>query len=65
MKKLHLGCGEDIKEGYINLDFLKMDGVDVVHNLNKFPYPFEDNQFDEVYASHILEHLDDLAKVMG
>jgi len=64
MRKLNLGCGRDAREGYVNLDFSKFDGVDVVHNLNKFPYPFKDNEFDEVYASHILEHVDDLTKVM-
>lgn len=64
MKKLNLGCGEDIRKGYVNLDGSKFKGVDIAHNLNKFPYPFRDNDFDEVYASHILEHLNDLTKVM-
>ncbi|MBU0467067.1 MAG: class I SAM-dependent methyltransferase [Nanoarchaeota archaeon] len=65
MRKLNLGCGLDIKKGYVNLDFLSIRGVDVVHDLNKFPYPFKDNEFDEVYTSHVLEHIDDLVKVMG
>jgi len=30
MKKLNLGCGNDIRQGYINLDVAKLDGVDVV-----------------------------------
>jgi len=64
MKKLNLGCGLDIKKGYTNLDSIKLKGVDVVYDLNKFPYPFKDNEFDEVYTSHVLEHLDDLVKVM-
>ena len=64
MKKLNVGCGDDIKEGYTNLDFVKLGGVDVVHDLNKFPWPFKDNTFDRVYASHVLEHVDDLIKIM-
>jgi SAM-dependent methyltransferase len=64
MKKLNLGCGRDIKESFVNLDSVKMPGVNVVHNLNKFPYPFKENTFDFVYASHILEHLDNLVKTM-
>jgi len=64
-KKLNVGCGKDIKEGYINMDFLRLPGVNVVHNLNKFPWPFKNNEFDEIYASHILEHLDDLTKAMA
>lgn len=58
MKKLNIGCGEDIKEGYVNLDFVKQPGVDVVHDVNKFPWPFKDNTFDLVFASHVLEHID-------
>ena len=58
MMKLNLGCGEDIRKGYVNLDYVKHLGVDKVHDLNKLPYPFKDNSFDEIYASHVLEHLD-------
>ncbi|MCU0642376.1 MAG: class I SAM-dependent methyltransferase [archaeon] len=62
--KLNLGSGPDIKNGFVNLDSVKMPGIDVVHNLNKFPYPFKENAFDLIYASHVLEHLDDLPRVM-
>lgn len=64
MKKLNLGCGGDIKKGYINLDMRKAPGVDIVHDLNKFPYPFEDNEFDEIVAYNILEHVDNMLKTM-
>ena len=56
--KLNLGSGERPMSGYVNIDWQKAEGVDVVHDLNVFPYPFTDGQFDEVYASHVLEHLD-------
>lgn len=55
--KLNIGCGKDLKEGYVNLDVVNYGG-NQIHDLNKFPYPFEENTFDEIYASHILEHLD-------
>jgi len=29
----------------------------VVHDLNKTPFPFEDNEFDFSFTSHILEHI--------
>ena len=64
MERLNLGCGTDIKKRYINLDFLDISGLDVKHDLNKFPYPFGENTFDEIYTSHVLEHLDDLTNVM-
>jgi SAM-dependent methyltransferase len=65
-RKLNLGCGKDIKNGYVNLDFVKIEGIDVVHNLNKTPYPFKDETFEEIYASSVLEHLDgDWFKIIG
>ncbi len=55
MKKLNLGCGHDIKEGYINLDFIKLKGVDVVADVEK-GLPFQDNYFDEIICFSLLEH---------
>ncbi|MFH1439839.1 MAG: methyltransferase domain-containing protein [Candidatus Woesearchaeota archaeon] len=56
--KLNLGCGQKIKKGWINLDFIKGHGIDIIHNLNKFPYPFKENTFDYVYVNMVLEELD-------
>tara|TARA_Y100000310_G_scaffold329947_1_gene400709 strand:- start:37865 stop:38377 length:513 start_codon:yes stop_codon:yes gene_type:complete len=64
MKKLNLGCGNDIRKGYINIDREKLDGVDVVHDLNKFPYPFKKNYFDEILSLGTIELLDDFLKVV-
>lgn len=67
MKKLNLGCEKEYRnseEGWVNLDADKSVKADVYHNLNKFPYPFKDNEFDEILVSHILEHLDDVMRVM-
>ncbi len=58
MQKLNLGCGEFKKEGYVNLDWNPLTKPDVIHDFNKFPYPFKDNTFDYIEAIHVLEHLD-------
>jgi predicted SAM-dependent methyltransferase len=53
--KVHLGCGEKIIEGYINVDIrsnLKCDVIDDVKTLSHF----ENNSVSEIYASHVLEH---------
>lgn len=64
MKKLNLGCGINIKEGYINVDITKFNGVDKTFDFDAFPYPFEDSEFDEIYCDNVLEHLKNIPLVM-
>lgn len=64
IKKLNIGCGKDIKKGYVNLDKVRLTGVDIIQDLDKYPYPFPDNTFDEVYSRDCIEHLKDLFKSM-
>jgi SAM-dependent methyltransferase len=59
-KRLNMGCGVNIEKGSVNLDAVALEGVDVVHDLNKYPYPFDNNTFDEVFADNVMEHLNDL-----
>ena len=63
-KKLNLGSGNFPKPGYINVDIDPRVKPDLLHDLNKFPYPFKDNEFDVVEADHVLEHLNDPFRVM-
>ena len=62
--KLNLGCGKDIMEGYTNVDSEKFSGVDLILDLNKIPYPFEENQVDEIIMRSILEHLNEPYEVL-
>ena len=55
-KVLDLGCGPHKLPGAVGIDLQQLPGVDVVHNLDIFPYPFEANSFDEVHCYHVLEH---------
>ena len=64
MSKLNLGCGKKILEGYVNIDIVALPGVDIVHNLNSIPYPFKDNEFDEIYADNVLEHLQHIPEIV-
>lgn len=59
MKKLHLGSGNNYLAGFVNVDNNTHLKTDVACDLNLYPYPFEDSEFDEVLADHIIEHLDD------
>lgn len=60
--KLNLGCGNRIKptsEGWVNVDkFQNADGtVDFLTDLEDERWPWGDNSIDEVFMSHVLEHL--------
>ncbi|MFB6214017.1 MAG: methyltransferase domain-containing protein [Candidatus Nanohaloarchaea archaeon] len=62
--KVDLGCGEDDREGFVGVDIVDTEAADVVHDLDEFPYPFEDDRFGYILMSHVLEHLEDVVKVM-
>lgn len=64
MTKLNFGCGKNIKKDYINADITQFGGVDKTFDFNVFPYPFSSNEFDEIIADNVLEHLDDIPAVM-
>jgi SAM-dependent methyltransferase len=58
--KINLGAGNDIKPGYINHDLVYLPGIDVVHNLNQYPWPWKDGIASEIIVKDVLEHLDEL-----
>jgi SAM-dependent methyltransferase len=55
IKKLEIGSGSRPRDGYIHHDIRQLDGIDVVCDARKFPEELY-GSFDEVYASHVLEH---------
>jgi len=63
---LHLGCGDKptLNQPAVNVDARPLRGVDVVHDLNDLPWPWEDGKFGKVDATDILEHLDDVVVVV-
>lgn len=63
-KWLDVGCGQDKIHTAIGVDMIKLPEVDVVHDLNSFPWPFADNTFDHVVCKHSLEHLNNFIGVI-
>ena len=63
--KINLGAGREIKDGFINHDITRLDGIDVVHDLNVFPWPWDDCSMDYILMQDVLEHLDDIVKPMN
>lgn len=61
---IDIGCGDRKTEDAVGVDVCMLPGVDVVHDLNSFPYPFKNKSFDRVVMNNIIEHLDDPIRVM-
>ena len=59
-KKLHLGCGTDYKNGYINIDFppdniqIRTKQPDILCDFTKLDFP--QNFFQEILLKHVFEH---------
>jgi hypothetical protein len=62
--KLDLACGQQKRPGFTGVDKFKVEGVDIVHDLEVFPWPFKDHSVEEVHVSHYAEHTKDLNAFM-
>lgn len=71
MKILDIGCGkkkyksESPEDTVIGIDNVELPGVDVVHDLEKIPLPFNNDEFDMVICSYIFEHVRNFCELMG
>ncbi len=66
-KVLVVGCGLRPKPYAVNLDKVKLPGVDVVFDLDEIPevlLPFQSGEFDRVECEDVLEHVSDPISVV-
>jgi len=64
VKRLNLGCGDDIKEGFDNVDVQKDKKLTKSFNFNKFPYPIKEESYDYILVKQVLEHLENPERVL-
>lgn len=62
--KLNLGCGKDVRPGWVNIDRFQHPGVDYVLELGKDRLPFVDSCVDRIDAWNIFEHIFNWEDVM-
>lgn len=56
--KLNLGCGRNIKPGWVNVDFAERENkLDAVCDLSK-EFPFDEDSCSYIYSEHLIEHLE-------
>lgn len=63
--KLNLGCGEDYRDGWVNVDVVPECDPDLVVNLSSFPWPFAAASFDRILAGHVFEHLPSIGDALA
>ena len=61
---LDLGCGSRKKPGAIGVDIARIPQVDIVADVLR-PLPFRSDSVDGIYASHLVEHIDNLGAFMN
>ena len=64
MRILDVGCGINKYPASIGIDRNAGTRADVLVELDHFPYPFRDSQFDQVRAIHVIEHVADVIRTM-
>ena len=57
MVKINLGCGNDYKEGWANIDNMSMVNCKVDINSNILEYDREPNSVDEILMSHVAMYI--------
>jgi SAM-dependent methyltransferase len=63
---LDVGCGKaKIDPLAIGIDRHPRSVADIIWDLDDFPWPLEDNSFDRIYMSHIIEHVRDVNRTMA
>jgi len=55
-RKLHIGCGGNALDGWLNSDFFP-ESENIIHLDATQPFPFADNEFDFVFSEHMIEHI--------
>jgi len=65
--RLNVGCGRNIREGWLNLDSAALPGVDLVcdlENLRAAPIDLPDGTVEHFLLSHVIEHIRDSLGLM-
>jgi SAM-dependent methyltransferase len=61
---LDVGCGINKYLGSIGIDRNPASRADILCDLDRLPYPFRDNTFDQIRAIHVIEHVSNVIGTM-
>lgn len=55
--RLDIGCGAAKQSGFVGLDARPLEGVDIVWDVCRFPWPLGDETVLTAISSHLVEHI--------
>ena len=54
---LDVGAGKAIHPGFVGMDIRPLPGIDIVHDVEVFPWPLDDDAVSVIVMSHLVEHI--------
>lgn len=55
--RLDIGCGENRQDGWVGIDVRDLPGVDIVWDVEEYPWPLPNECVVVATASHLVEHV--------
>jgi len=56
-KLLNIGCGDNVRKDFINLDYNWRKGQELCWDITQKPIPLKENTLEGIYTEHCLEHI--------
>lgn len=63
-KILDIGCGKNKTVSAIGVDKFKLEGVDIIYDIEILHLPFKGNCIDKIICNSVLEHVTNLVNIM-
>jgi len=55
--RLDIGCGANKNPGFVGMDIRPLPDVDIVQDVEEFPWPLPDESVLMAVCSHVVEHI--------
>lgn len=64
VRTLDVGCGANKAPGAVGIDRRSLPSIDIVHDLDAYPWPLPADSFDLILCRQIIEHVADVPRFL-